>query len=93
MAHLAENFIGSSDEVGVGDRFGNRGRRSDSRFLCLYGDTTEEKDQAQIESAQPETGEFHVGGHMLCRIADSKLRRRTTAGTMYRAPTNIGSGE
>ncbi len=43
LAHLAENFVGSSNEVGIRGGPGIRGRRSDGSFLGADGDGAKEK--------------------------------------------------
>jgi hypothetical protein len=71
LAHLAEDFVGGSKEIGIRARLGIHGRRSDSRFLCLEGDTCKEERKRQKERAQPENSAFQASGHVVFRIADS----------------------
>jgi len=87
LAHLAEDFIGGSNELGIRGRLGMRGRWSDGRFLCLDGDITKEKREAQKKSAQPEKSAFQARGHIVFRIAESTMESRTTAGTLCRVCT------
>ena len=74
LAHLAENFVGGRDEIGIRGGLGIRRGWSDGRFLCVGG-ATEEKGKAQKESGQPEIYVFPVKDHIVFRIAESRLAR------------------
>ena len=71
LAHLAKDFIGSGNEVGIRCRLGIGRGRSDGRFLRRDGDT-KQQGKTQEKSAQPETSVFLVRGHIIFRIAESR---------------------
>ena len=47
LAHLAEDFVGGCNKLGVRRGLGIRGRRSGGSFLCADNCTTKEEDEAQ----------------------------------------------